>query len=159
MTNVTPSLTHVTPCMFWKAVEQVALGVAVHVLEQVVGRKAARLALRCPAGYQVASADSAAARMPANEPITAHQLQHAKSSCARISRWATCTPYGHFTVQPGQSLQRTEVCARRAPGIARVPARTGRSHPHRSGSAARLLPADPGGTDRRTRRTSGSRSA
>ena len=96
-----------------EAVEQVAFGVAVHVLEQIVGRVGAGLALWRPARHERAGGiggrrDSGNAR---ERGQSSARIQHANRSCARIRRSATFTPYGHCTVQPGHSPQRTAVCA------------------------------------------------
>ena len=74
-----------------EAIEQVAFGVAIHVFEQVVGHKAASFTLRRPAGHQV-TGGIGGCQNTGEQANPAHNLQHAKRSCARMSRWATCTP-------------------------------------------------------------------
>ena len=74
-----------------EAVEQVAFGVAVHVFEQIVGREAASFTLRRPAGHEVAGGIGGCQKA-GKQASAAHQLQHANRSCARMRRWATCTP-------------------------------------------------------------------
>ena len=58
-----------------EAVEQVALGVAVHVFEQIVGNEAARLALRRPSG-QEAAGGAGGRHNAGKQGNSEYQLQH-----------------------------------------------------------------------------------
>ena len=93
-----------------KAIHDVALGIAVHVVEQIVRGVGAHGALLLPAGDQ-----AAVRRLPLGRQ--ARQSKHSNqqqclqvnNSWARIRRSATRTPFGQRTAQVAQSAQRTEV--------------------------------------------------